>query len=905
MSLCHLDSLFRPKSIAFIGASQEPGRIGTVVIRNLLYGGFDGPIMPVTRRFKSVGGVLAYPNLASLPMTPELAIVGTPPGPVPALVDQLGKLGTRAAIVLTTGMSGARDDRGRPAIDAMLEAAKPHGLRILGPGSLGLLVPEVGLNASFSHRRALPGKIAFVSQSGGMCTAVLDWARAKGIGFSHFIAVGQCADLGFAELINYLSLEPSTRAILLYMKTLLHPRRFMSAARAAARNKPVLIIKASQGPQTGCVTESQANPLIGNSPIGNPLAGSDAVFDAAFRRAGMLRVLDTEELFAAVETLARSGPLRSDHLTIVTNSDGIGILAVDALNQGGGSLSHLAGETLKKLDALLPMASFAGDPVNIRNDATGDRYANALRILLTAEEVDTLLVLHAPTAVASGLAAAEAVARMVEEAGGNVLTCWIGEEAALPARKLFAKAGIPSYESPSMATRAFLHRVHYRRNQELLIQTPRSVPSEFMPAMDVARDAVRKTLAEGREVMTDPEAKVVLEAYGVPTVTTRIAGTPAQAAAIAESIGFPVAVKLLSPDIANRLDVGGVVLDLDTPQAVKEAEQRIASRLLHLYPDAKVDGFSVQKMVQRPGVHELMASVIADPVFGPVILFGQGGSAADIICDLAVALPPLNMHLARELMSRTRIFNVLRGYRGHKAANIDAICLTLVKLSHLIVDNPHIAQVSINPLFADEQDVLAVETGISLRAQLPPLDQRLAIRPYPQALEEDFTLKTGRVVRLRPIRPEDEPEHEVFFSRLRAEDIQMRFFGSLVKIQHPALARFTQIDYDREMAFIATAPDESGKLETLGEVRTIADPDNATAEYSIIVRSDLKRTGLGRKLMGKMIDYCRSRGTGKLTGHVLCRNRTMLSMIGAMGFRRQICPDDMEVFETWFDLGKG
>jgi acetyltransferase len=535
-------------------------------------------------------------------------------------------------------------------------------------------------------------------------------------------------------------------------------------------------------------------------------------------------------------------------------------------------------------------------------DATGERYADALRVLLAAKGVDTVLVLHAPTAVTSSVAAADAVAQAVSKTRSNILTCWIGAEAVAPARKLFAKAGIPSYESPGVAVRAFLHRVHYRRNQELLIQTPRSVPLEFIPSMDVTRNAVRKTLVEGRAVMTDPEAKVVLAAYGVPTVPTRFAASPEQAADMAKFVGFPVAVKLLSRDIANRSDVSGVVLDLDRAQAVEEAAQRIAARLLRLCPDARLDGFSVQKMVQRPGLHELMMRVIADPVFGPVILFGQGGSAADIICDVAVALPPLNLHLARELMSRTRIFNVLQGYRGHKAADIDAICLTLVKLSHLIIDIPQVAEVYINPLFADEQGVLAVETRIGLRAEPPPPDERMAIRPYPQTLEEDFTLKTGRLVLLRPIRPEDEPEHQVFFSKLRAEDIQLRFFGSWIRLRHPEMARFTQIDYDREMAFIATAPDESGTPETLGEVRTIADPDNMIAEYSIIVRSDLKGTGIGRKLLSKMIDYCRSRGTRRLAGQVLGRNRAMLAMSGAMGFRRKISPEDTGVFDTWLDL---
>ena len=512
MSQRHLDSLFRPKSIAFIGASQEPGRIGTVVTQNLLHGGFNGPIMPVTRRFKSVGGVLAYPSVAGLPMTPELAIIGTPPEPVPSLVRELGEQGTRAAIVLTTGMSRVADDLGGTAAEAMLEAARPYNLRILGSNSFGVLVPGLGLNASFSHRPALPGKIAFVSQSGGMCTGVLDWARAKGIGFSHFIALGECADVGFAEVIDYLSMEPSTRAILLYMNRLIRPRGFMSAARAAARNKPVLIIKAVRDPDASCVSASKARTVI----------GSDAVYDAAFRRAGMLRVLDTEELFAAVETLARSGPTQSDDLTIMTNSDGIGIMAVDALIQGGGSLSRLADETLDKLDAVLPAVWSRRNPVNIRADAAGERYSDALRILFAAKEVDTVLVLHAPTAVASSVAAADAVAQDR-----------VGSRRQHPDLLDRRGSGVPG----AQAVRAGGHpELRIAGNRGARIPAPGALPPkpgaadtdaplgarEFIPSMDVARNAVRKALAEGREVMSDPEAKVVLEAYGVPTVADQI-----------------------------------------------------------------------------------------------------------------------------------------------------------------------------------------------------------------------------------------------------------------------------------------------------------------------------------------------------------------------------------------------
>ena len=892
MSLRHLDALFKPKSIAFIGASDEPGRIGFVVTRNLLYGGFRGPIMPVTRRFKAVAGVLAYPNVASLPLVAELAVIGTPPEPVPELVAELGEQGTRAAIVLTAGMSDTRDGRGQTVQAVMLKVAKGYGLRILGPNSLGLLVPAIGLNASFSHRPALRGNLAFVSQSGAMCTGVLDWARSKGIGFSHFISLGECADLGFDEVLDYLATEPATRAILLYVEAIDRSRRFMSAARAAARNKPVLAIKA------GRVSEAIQ---LAASHIGAH-AGSDAVFDAAFRRAGMLRVFDTEELFAAVETLARARPLKGERLAIMTNGAGIAVLAVDALIQGGGSLAELSESTRAELDAVLPPIWSRGNPVDMIGDATEERYANTLRILLAAREVDAVLVMHAPTAVTSSVEAAEAVIQTASERSGNVLTCWVGEEAVAPARQRFAAAGIPTYESPGMAVRAFLHIVHYRRNQELLMQTPRSVPLEFIPSMDVARKAVKDILASGRDVMTDPQAKVVLHAYGIPTLPTCVAREPREAARMATQIGYPVAVKLLSPDLRHRLNAGGVALDLTTPASVQASAEGMMARLQAVSANARLDGFSVQKMVNRREVHELLVGVRSDPIFGPVLLFGQGGSAADVINDIAIGLPPLNMHLARELISRTRIFRVLEGYHGHTAADIDAITLTLVKLSQLIIDIPEISEVQINPLWADPRGVLAVETRIHMQLHPQPAHERLAIRPYPQHLEENFVLKDGRVVRLRPIRPEDEPQHHEFIAKLTREDIRLRFFGYIGRLPHAEMARLTQIDYDREMAFIATAPDATGKSETLGEVRTLTDPDNTVAEYAVVVRSDVKGAGLGRKLMEKMIDYCRARGIRTFAGQVLRENRRMLALVETLGFHRKYEPDDTSVYDVWLDL---
>ncbi len=865
-------------------------------MHNLLLGGFEGPIMPVSRKFKAVAGILAYPNVASLPIAPQLAIIDTLPQLVPLLISELGRRGTPAAILLTGGMAQLRDERGWTLQEAMLEAARRYNVRIIGPGSRGLVVPEIGLNACLAPQPALPGNIAFISQSGAMCTGILDWARAKGIGFSHFVSLGDCADIGFGEALDYLGTEPAVRAILLYIESIKHRRAFMSAARAAARNKPVLAIKVGRITQAVHPVDSYVSTLV----------RSDQVYDAALRRVGILRVFDLEELFAAVETLAHYRPLKGERLAIITNGDGIKTMAVDALIQGSGSLAHLSTETITKLDTVLPVIGTAGNPLDVIGDASGERYAEALRILLKADEVDAVLVMHAPTALTSSMAAAQAVVRTVREYGGNILTCWFGGEAVADSRKLFAKAGIPTYESPSMAVRAFLHIVHYRRNQELLMQTPRSAPIEFIPSKDVAKTAIRSVLAEGREVMNDPEAKRVLAAYGVPTLKTRFAPDPVQAAAVAQDVGFPVTVKLLSRDRANKRGDADTVANLNNSKEVRETAERLISHRRKHSPTTQLQGFSVQKTVQRREAHKLFVGLTTDPIFGPALLFGHGGPAANVIGDIAVALPPLNMHLAWELLSRTRLykFKALQGYPGHSAADIDAICLTLVKLSQLIIDIPHITEFQINPLLANENGVLAIEAYLRLQEKPPPAEKRLAIQPYPQELEESFTLKTGRVVKLRPIRPEDEPEHQIFISKLTFINHRLRFFGYVGEFLHSQMAHLTQIDYNREMAFIATALGESENPETLGEIRAITDPDNSIAECSVLVRSDMKRKGLGRRLMEKMIDYCRSRGIQKIIGQVLRENSAALAMLDTMGFQCKNVPGEPQICEIWFNLNR-
>lgn len=842
-------------------------------MRNLLDGGYPEPIMPVNPKYKAVAGVLTYPNLATLPMAPDLALICTPPHTVPTLISQLGEIGTRAAVVLTAGLGQRREGQSQTLQQEMLEAAQPYLLRILGPNCVGLIVSRIGLNASFAHTSALPGKLALITQSGAMVTALLDWARSREIGFSHFVSLGNGADVDFGDALDYLGSDRDTRAILLYIESITEARKFMSAARAAARNKPVLAVKAGRAPEGAKAAASHTGAL----------AGADEVYEAAIRRAGMLRVYEIEDLFSAVETLARAKPLTGDRLAILTNGGGPGVMATDALVRAGGRLAVFSPGTMQRLDEMLPPTWSHGNPVDIVGDAPVERYVAALQALLDDAETDAILFIQAPVAIVSSERVAQACVPLLKDPKKTVLCCWLGVDAVASARDTFSNAGIPTYDTPEDAVDAFMQMVNYRRNQDLLMETPASLPVEFTPEADAVRQTVANALGAGRDLLTEPEAKAVLAAYGIPVVETRVAASAEGAAATATEMGLPVAVKVLSHDISHKSDVGGVVLDLDTPQAVKTAVEAMCRRIQDLRPDARIEGYTVQKMARRPGAHELIVGATTDPVFGPVILFGQGGTAVEIIGDRAVALPPLNENLARELVSRTRVAKLLAGYRNRPAANRDAIYRALMQVSQLIADIPEVQELDINPLLADERGVIAVDARIRVKQTIVKGPERLAIRPYPKELEEDVTLQE-RPLKLRPIRPEDEPQHREFFSRLDPEDVRFRFFRVLRTLRKSEFARLTQIDYDREMAFIATRRDAQGQPETLGVVRAIADPDNARAEFAIIVRSDLKGRGLGSLLMEKMIRYCRDRRTGELFAEALAENPAMQALARKFGF---------------------
>ncbi|WP_454743711.1 bifunctional acetate--CoA ligase family protein/GNAT family N-acetyltransferase [Cupriavidus necator] len=876
MTVRNLDALFRPRSVALIGATLRPHSVGATVLANLSAGAFTGQLYLVNPKYATLAGQPCYARVGALPAPPDLAVLCTPAPTIPGLIAELGAAGTRAAIVLTAGFEGPEDSAGGALRQAMLDTARPHLLRILGPNCVGLIASGIGLNASFAPGTARQGKLAFATQSGALATAVLDWSRSRQIGFSHFISLGNSADVDAADVLDYLASDAATHAILLYVEAIRHGAKFMSAARAAARNKPVLVVKAGRSAQAARAAASHTGAM----------AGADDVYDAAIRRAGMLRVDSTEGLFDAVEMLARMRGLRGERLAILTNGGGAGVMATDALANAGGTLARLSDQTLARLDAVLPATWPRANPIDIIGDAPVERYLQAYAILCEAPETDAVLMIHAPTAI---VPAAEIAAALVSAPSGGkpLLTAWLGADAVQQARRLCQHAGVPTFDTPERAVRGFLQACEYHRNQQLLMRTP-PADGTYTPAdKDQVRTIIGNALRAGRALLSEPEAKTALAAYGVPVVATRTAASVDEAVDQATRIGYPVALKILSPDITHKSAAGGVALDLADAAAVRSAGSAMLERIWQQAPEARVEGFSVQPMVRHGDGFELIIGAATDPVFGPVLLFGHGGVNTERIGDHAVALPPLDALLAQDLVSRTRIGRLLEGWHGDPGVDGDGLLQVLVQVSRLVCDIPEIAELDINPLLASATGVIALDARIAIKAPAPGTRPRLAIQPYPEALEERVE-RDGRSIVLRPVRPADEAAYQAYFRQLTPEDIHARYFCTFREPEHSQLARLTQIDYAREMAFIATTTDACGQASILGEVRAVADPDNVQAEFGIAVRSDCKGQGLGKLLLDKLIRYARAKGIGALVGCTMQHNQAMLTLARACGFRTSI-----------------
>jgi acetyltransferase len=882
MTIRNLDHLLKPRSIALVGASPKTGSVGLITSRNLRAGAFSGPIWLVNPKYRSIEGQHCYPSIGALPGSPDLGVLATPGETIPKLVAELGAKGARATVIITAGV---RNDLKRQ----MLEAARPTLLRIQGPNCLGLMLPRVGVNASFSHKPPLPGELAFVSQSGALITAVIDWARGRNIGFSHVVSLGDMADVDFGDMLDYLAGDVQSRAILLYMESVTQAPKFMSALRRAARSKPVIVVKTGRSTRGAQAALSHTGAL----------AGADSAYEAAFRRAGALRVRELDELFSAAEILARHPPLMGERLAILTNGGGAGVLATDRLADLGGTLANLSAGTRSALDAVLPATWSRGNPVDVIGDADAARYAAALEILLATDDADAILVMNCPTALASNTEIAERITALVDhhKTSGRaikaVIANWLGEEASRGARELFARNGIGSFATPAEAVDGFMYLVRYARAQDELMRTPPSLPHDLEVDQGKARAVIKAAIAAVRPVLSEVEGKELLAAYGIPTVATAVARDPHEVATLASGIianhGACV-VKILSEDITHKSDAGGVRLGLEREAEARQAAADMLQRILRKEPSARIQGFTVQPMIRRPRAHELILGMSVDATFGPLLMFGTGGTAVEVLRDTAHALPPLDLKLARDLMRQTRVWHLLQGYRDCPAANIDAIAQALVRLSSLVAHHPEIREIDINPLLADGDGVIALDARIGIDAAAPRV--AMSIRGYPAQWSADIDAGRAGKVHVRPIRPEDEVLYRDFFAKVTLSDQRLRFFTAAPNLSHRFLAQLTQIDYAREMAFVAIS-ERDGSLD--GVVRMVADPDYKEAEFAILVRSDLKGCGLGWQLMRHLIAYARAEKLQNLYGSVLADNTTMLQMCRELGFVVESQPDDASV----------
>lgn len=871
-----LDKIFRPKTIAAIGASNREGTVGYALMENLLNGGFEGKVFPVNLKHREVQGVESFKHVGDIPEKVDLAIIATPSKTVPGIVEECGKAGVGGLLIISAGFKEAGEE-GQKMYDEILRLSHQYGMRVVGPNCLGFINPTLGVNASFASRNALKGNIAFISQSGALCTSILDWSAEQNVGFSHFVSIGSMLDVGFADLIDYFGMDPHTSCILIYMESLKDARKFMSAARAFARSKPVIVLKAGKSDEGGAAAASHTGSLTGN----------DAVFDTAFRRAGIIRVDTIGQLFDCAQSLAMQPRPQGNRLAIVTNAGGPGVLATDYLIGGGGKLSKLSAKTMKKLNEFLPAAWSHGNPVDVLGDASAETYRKTAEIILQDENVDGLLAILTTQAVTDPTEAAKELVKVAKKTNKTLLASWMGEKDVYEARDILEAGKVPNYRYPESAVDVFLKMYGYSSNLEMLTETPPGIPHEFNPKRDAARELINLVLKDGRTQLTESEAKSLMKCYRIPVGQYRVASTVEEAKAFAQVIGYPVVMKIASPDIGHKTDVGGVKVGIQNAEDLEKTFNDMLARVKKLRPDAEIDGILIETMVKKD--FELLIGANKDPIFGPVIVFGQGGVGVEVFKDTQMGLPPLNMALAKRIVEGTRIFPMLEGYRGMAGVNLRELEYTLIKFAYLVMDFPEIQEIDINPYVMDEQGGMILDAHIVLDSKMKkrkghPYDH-LVISPYPEEYVKTIFLRNGQEVVLRPIRPEDEPLESKMLDYLSSQTMYYRFLGYIPKITHDFLTRFTQIDYDREMAIIAEIQDETdGERKMIGVVRIVSDAWGENAEFAIVVADPWQRKGLGRIMSDFILEIAEEKGINKIYANVLATNKGMLRLFEKLNF---------------------
>ncbi|MFO8033816.1 MAG: bifunctional acetate--CoA ligase family protein/GNAT family N-acetyltransferase [Candidatus Bipolaricaulota bacterium] len=877
MSIRNLDSIFKPERVAVVGASDNPASVGYTVFRNLMGSGYSGVVYPVNPKRESVQGIHAYPDMASLPRTPDLAVICTPANSVPGLVGECGSAGTKGIIINSAGFKEAGDEGRALEEKVKAEAADFPGTRIVGPNCLGIIVPSLRLNASFAGAMPQPGHVAFISQSGALCTSVLDWALERNIGFSFFVSIGNMLDVDFGDLIDYFGEDPHTQSIILYTESITEPREFMSAARAFAREKPIVAYKSGRFAESAQAATSHTGAL----------AGEDDVYDAAFQRAGIVRVTEIDDVFDCAELIARARAPVAPRLAIVTNAGGPGVMATDALLAREGVLAELLDNTLKGLDDLLPPFWSRGNPVDVLGDAGPDRFLQATELVLTDGEVDAALVILTPQAMTDPTATAEALGKLAERTRKPILAAWMGGGSVQKGLQTLTSHGIPAYTTPEQAVRAFMHLVHYARNLEILYETPREIPVRVSIAQQEIKEKFANLNSETNNTLSEHSSKELLSAYGIPTTEVHEARNPDEAVSSAEKIGYPVVLKVLSPEITHKTDVGGVVLDIHSADEVRRAYERIVKAAQEHQPQAEILGVTVQRMVDAKHGFELILGARQDPAFGAVIMVGTGGIAAEVFRDRALGLPPLNERLARRLLESLHAWPLLQGYRGRPAVDLGQLLEVIMRFSYLVAEHPEISELDINPLLVTPQEAVALDARVildpeRLHRELKPYEH-LAIRPYPDEYVRKASMKDGAPLILRPIRPEDEPLWHEMLRVSSRESIRFRFQYIFKESTHEMATRYCFIDYDREMAIVAEL-EEDGERKMAGVGRLVAGPDPRTAEYAVFVADPWQGEGIGNQLTGYCLEIAAGWGVSRVTAETTPDNRRMLAIFRSTGF---------------------
>ncbi|MBF0302714.1 MAG: GNAT family N-acetyltransferase [Desulfamplus sp.] len=869
MGQYNLDRIFKPQSIAVVGASEKVGTIGNALMKNLVNGGFEGMLLPVNPKYRTLHGHDTFESISKIEKNVDLAIIATPIDTVVDVVSECVSKKVGGAVIISAGGKES-GEKGKKIEEKIQKIAYAGGLRIVGPNCVGIIKPGWNMNASFASEMPESGNLAFVSQSGGICTSILDLALKDHIGFSHFVSIGSMLDVDFGDMIDYLGNDTSAKSILLYIESLTNFRKFMSAARAVSRIKPIIVLKSGRSPAGAKAAASHTGAM----------AGEDAVYDAAFKRAGIVRVDTIQELFDCAELMAKQPRPRGSRLAILTNGGGPGVMATDTLAKYGQEPVPLAPETMQELDSFLPPFWSRSNPIDILGDASPERFSRALEACFNANNVDGVLVILAPQALTAPILVAQTLVATMKGRQYPVFTCWMGGKSISSAVELLNEAGIPTYDTPERAVRAFLYMVEYAINLETLLE----IPPKLTMNMVFDQPKARRLLADApiRDFMAESDSKELLMAYGLPVIRTEIARTEAEASTIGKELGYPLVMKIHSPDITHKTDAGGVCLDLRSDDDVYKAYRQIISSARNYKPDARIEGVTIQPYFANPDF-EILLGAKRDSNFGPVILFGMGGIYTEVLKDRALGLPPMNRLLAQRLMQQTKAYRLLKGYRNRTAANMELLEEMIIRLSQLLIDFPQIAELDMNPVLIKDSKPIAVDARILVSPLETPQSLHLVISPYPEDEESHMVSVNGIKIFVRPVKPEDAPLFNDLFKVLSPTTIYYRFFGILKELNPAMLARFTQIDYDREIALVAIEEDsENDKM--LGVARIIGDPDGITGEFAVLVGDAWQGKGIGSKLLEKCLSIAEKRGFKTVHGIVLNENKNMIALGKKLGF---------------------